>query len=99
MKIIQVHNYYQQAGGEDAVVEAEAVLLRSRGDVVIPFYKSNDDIAASGNKLLAISSLLKASVTTLWNHQTYREFRKLLQKEHPDVVHCHNTFPLISPSI
>lgn len=99
MKIIQVHNYYQQAGGEDAVVEAERAMLERDGNIVIPYYRSNDDISASGNKLIAISQLLKASVNTLWNHQTYREFRKLLQKEKPDVVHCHNTFPLISPSL
>ena len=98
-KIILVHNYYQQFGGEDAVVETERTLLRSRGNVVVSYCKTNDDIGASGNRLLAIGSLLKASITTLWNHQTYREFRKLLQNEKPDVVHCHNTFPLISPSI
>ncbi len=99
MKIIQVHNYYQQAGGEDAVVKAEASLLRSNGNIVIEYYKSNDDIGVSSNRLLAISQLLKASLSTLWNHQTYREFRELLQSENPDVVHCHNTFPLISPSV
>jgi glycosyltransferase involved in cell wall biosynthesis len=99
MKIIQVHNYYQQAGGEDAVVAAERVMLEKHGNIVVPFYKTNDEIGASSNKLLAIGQLLKASVNTLWNPQTYREFRKLLQKERPDAVHCHNTFPLISPSI
>ena len=31
MKIVQVHNYYQQAGGEDGVVAAEKELLRSHG--------------------------------------------------------------------
>jgi hypothetical protein len=30
-RILLVHNYYQQAGGEDRVVEAEAELLRSYG--------------------------------------------------------------------
>ncbi len=93
MKIIQAHNYYQQAGGEDAVVEAERELLSEYGNIVIPFYKSNE---ALGPGLWA---LFKTSLQTIWNRQTYREFRKLLQKEHPDVVHCHNTFPLISPSI
>jgi len=99
MKIIQVHNYYQQAGGEDGVVEAERALLTAKGSIVVPYYKTNDDIGTSSNKLIAISQLLKASVKTLWNRETYREFRKLLKAEKPDVVHCHNTFPLISPSI
>lgn len=93
MKIIQTHNYYQHAGGEDAVVEAEASLLRSRGNVVIPYYKNNKALGI-GLWVLGIASL-----KTIWNWQTYAEFRKLLQTEKPDIVHCHNTFPLISPSI
>ena len=36
MKIIQVHNYYQQAGGEDSVVEAERTLLEEEGNIVFP---------------------------------------------------------------
>ncbi|MDF7825432.1 glycosyltransferase family 4 protein [Pontiellaceae bacterium B12227] len=93
MKIIQVHNYYQQAGGEDAVVEAERALLEVKGNIVVPYYKDNE---ALGSGFWALG---KASLQTLWNWETYREFRRLLQAEKPDVVHCHNTFPLISPSI
>ncbi len=99
MKIIQVHNYYQQAGGEDAVVAAERAMLEGKGNMVVPYYRTNDQIGASDNTLIAIGSMLKASVQTLWNWETFREFRKLLRKEAPDVVHCHNFFPLISPSI
>lgn len=115
MHILQVHNYYQQAGGEDAVVAAERSLLCDHDHKVITYYKANDDISrgssgktaspsqGTAGKLLCTMrhalSLLSVSLKTVWNHQTYREFRKLLQSEQPDVVHCHNTFPLISPSI
>lgn len=93
MKIIQVHNYYQQAGGEDAVVEAERALLEEHGHQVVTFYKNNEAVGAGR------WALVKASIKTVWNRETYSEFRKLLKSEKPDVVHCHNTFPLISPSI
>ena len=103
MKIIQVHNYYQQAGGEDSVVAAERLMLEGQGNIVVPFYKTNDDILPRSNGDKAFGSkifgLLFISLKTIWNHQAYSEFRELLQKEQPDVVHCHNTFPLISPSI
>jgi len=92
MKIIQVHNYYQQAGGEDAVVKAEAELLRTHGHEVVTYYKNN-------RSLVGRWQLVVGSFKTLWNWEIYCEFRKLLQKEKPDVVHCHNIFPLISPSI
>ena len=49
MKIIQVHNYYQQVGGEDSVVAAERNMLEAAGHEVIPYYKNNDGIVGVGN--------------------------------------------------
>ena len=40
MKIIQVHNYYQQPGGEDGVVAAELSLLRKE-----PVESSSNEIS------------------------------------------------------
>ncbi len=74
------------------MVAAELSLLRSHGHEVVTYYKNNNSIV--GGWQLATSGL-----KTLWNGETYREFRKLLRKEKPNIVHCHNTFPLISPSI
>jgi glycosyltransferase involved in cell wall biosynthesis len=92
VKIIQVHNYYQQAGGEDSVVAAERNMLEVAGHEVITYYKNNDGI-------VGVVQLVVSSMKTLWNPVTYWEFRRLLKNERPDVVHCHNTFPLISPAI
>ena len=92
MKVIQVHNYYQLSGGEDGVVAAEASLLRSHGNDVVIYNKDNRSIGHG-------FALIKSGLKSIWNWQTYREFRELLQREDPDIVHCHNTFPLISPSI
>ena len=36
---------------------------------------------------------------TIWASNTRREFRQLLQREKPHIVHIHNTFVMISPSI
>lgn len=99
MKIIQIHNYYQQVGGEDAVVAAERSMLDEHGHQIVTYYRSNDSIAASSNKLLAIGQMLKACIQTIWNDRTHSDIRALLRSEKPDIVHCHNTFPLISPSI
>ncbi|MDH3644555.1 MAG: glycosyltransferase, partial [Gammaproteobacteria bacterium] len=35
---------------------------------------------------------------TIWNRQTVADLRQLIETERPDVMHCHNIFPLISPS-
>ena len=45
MKVLMVHNRYQQRGGEDAVVDAEARLLAANGIDVQRFDADNDAIA------------------------------------------------------
>lgn len=91
MKVLVVHNAYQQRGGEDAVVESEAALLREHGHEVLEYRRHNDDIAGLGRARLAAD--------TLWSRQTVREVEQLLQREQPQVLHAHNTLPLISPSL
>jgi len=90
MRILKVHNYYTGSGGEDSVFHAEVALLRSRGQEVIEYLEDNKKIA----------SLNKASVAlnTIWSHSTYQKIKGFIGRTSPDVVHFHNTFPLISPS-
>ena len=91
MKAIVCHNYYQQAGGEDQSFAHEANLLEERGHEVIRFTKHNDEI----NQM----SRMKTAFKTLWNQKVYSEIRDLIRHERPDVMHCTNTFPLISPAV
>ena len=49
-------------------------------------------------KFVSIRQLALAK-QTIWASDTRREFRELLQRERPDIVHVHNTFVMISPSI
>ena len=100
MKIIQVHNYYKHPGGEDTVVRAEYDLLEKHGHTVISFHKKNDDICDDSDTGIKKSlALFTTAIKTIWNHSSYRELRKLIQTTHPDIVHCHNIFPLISPLV
>ena len=41
---------------------------------------------------------LETARRTLWNRDSYDDLRKLIRLERPDVMHCTNTFPLISPA-
>jgi glycosyltransferase involved in cell wall biosynthesis len=93
MKILLVHNSYQQAGGEDAVVAAEAGLLAERGHRVIAYRRSNEELNRDGLIGQAVAGL-----RTTWSSRSYREITQLLKKERPDVAHFHNTFPLVSPA-
>lgn len=94
MKVLVVHNYYLQPGGEDATCEQECRLLERAGHQVIFYRRSNKEIES-----LAGWSRLRISADTIWNSSGRRDFLDLLRRERPDVVHVHNTFVVISPSI
>lgn len=90
MRVLFVHNYYQQAGGEDQVVAAECAMLAGMGHGVTTYTAQNASISAM--------SKARVAVTTTWNRGAYREIRARVRQDRPTVVHCHNTFPLISPA-
>lgn len=92
LKIIAVHNRYVQPGGEDQVFESEARLLLDHGHWVTQVQEQTtypDGIAKK----------LGVAVGCIWSRVWYEKFRGMLRKSRPDVVHVHNFFPLISPSV
>lgn len=91
MRILIAHNAYQQYGGEDGVVKAEIDLLRNAGNEVFEYFRHNDEIKQLGS--------LQLVQDTLWSRKTTQDLEALLAQHQPDVIHTHNTFPLISPSI
>jgi glycosyltransferase involved in cell wall biosynthesis len=94
MKIVVVHNTYQQPGGEDIVFRNECELLRGAGHEVVPYQRSNHDASS----YVSVRQLALAK-NTIWASDTRKAFRDLLLQERPDVVHVHNTFVMMSPSI
>jgi len=90
VNILRIHNYYLQPGGEDEVFRAESEVLRAHGHTVREFTVSNTAIESMGKVELAVA--------TVWNRQMQRRLEVLLREDRPDVVHFHNTFPLVSPA-
>lgn len=91
MKILIAHNAYRLAGGEDAVVEAEATLLREHGHQVVLYRRHN-------NELQSMSSA-NAAASAIWSYRSSAEMADLCTRFAPEIIHVHNTFPLMSPSI
>jgi glycosyltransferase involved in cell wall biosynthesis len=94
VKIVLAHNSYQQPGGEDVVFEQERRLLERAGQEVIAYHRTNHEIEELS--IIERAVLVKRSI---WASDTHREFSQLLRRENPDVVHIHNTFLMVSPSI
>jgi glycosyltransferase involved in cell wall biosynthesis len=90
LRILLAHNYYQRAGGEDQVFAAETALLESKGNRVARYEEHNariDGRNAAG-----------AAVNAVWSAASARQLRKLVRSHQAEIVHFHNTFPLISPA-
>jgi glycosyltransferase involved in cell wall biosynthesis len=92
MKIVAVHNRYQQRGGEDEVCEAEARLLAEHGCTV-------KSIGAPASDPRNFKEKIDVAVNCVWSSTSYQQMRAVLRDEQPDVVHVHNFFPVFSPSI
>jgi len=92
LKVLLAHNYYQQAGGEDAVFANEVALLSARGHDVRLYKDSNTRIAGPW-------SAAWAAWQTPYSGQSRDAFEALLSEIKPDIVHVHNFFPLLTPSI
>jgi glycosyltransferase involved in cell wall biosynthesis len=87
-RVLSVHNFYREHGGEDQVFAAEAALLRAKGHQVTQYEDRNE----------RIGNVLASGFTAIWNHSSYRRLQAKVRSAKPDIAHFHNTFPLISPA-
>lgn len=92
--ILSVHNFYQIRGGEDTVFANEKKLLEEHGHKVITYTRHNSEIVQ-----FSLFRKLLLPLTTIFSLRTYREVKKLIREQGVDVVHVHNTLPLVSPSV
>jgi glycosyltransferase involved in cell wall biosynthesis len=96
MKVLLVHNQYRTSApsGEDAAVRNEQRMLEKRGVAVLTFNRCNDDIDES-----SVIARTATAANTIWSQRARSELRALIRRTRPDVVHVHNTFAMMSPSI
>lgn len=91
MRVLILHNRYLYRGGEDVVFEEEAALLQSHGHEV--------ESMEADNRQIANLSAARCAVRTLWSSESYRRLRLRIKAFRPAIIHVHNFFPLLSPSI
>jgi len=93
MKILCVHNAYGRHSGEEAVVESLQRLLIGHGHELTSLARSSEELEGQ------TFGKAKAFFTGIYNWSSKWQMRRMLADNRPDVVHIHNLFPLISPSI
>lgn len=92
MRILFVHNRYQNLGGEDLAARSESDLFLNRGHAVDLFEADNARIAGFKGKV-------NTAVGTMYSVSSRQSMTARIASFRPDVVQIHNFFPLLSPSV
>jgi glycosyltransferase involved in cell wall biosynthesis len=92
MKVFNVHNRHAGPGGMEVLFESISRLLQSNGDDVTVIERDNKSIRGLTGKLASFGSMIHSP-------SSKREMAALLQAKRPDVVHVHNLYPQLSPSV
>ena len=96
MRILVVHNRYRSAlpSGENLVVDDEVAALRERGHDVSTYFRSSDEIASWSPATKARNVL-----SPIRSPRADADVTAEIDTHRPEVVHVHNLYPLISPSV
>jgi glycosyltransferase involved in cell wall biosynthesis len=96
MRILQVHNRYRSGApsGENRVVDQEGEALAALGHEVIGFGRSSDEI-----EQWSVAKKASLPARTIWSRETRRDLEAVLREHRPEIVHVHNTFPLLSAAV
>ena len=94
MNILMVHNHYKVAGGEDTVVVNEKRLLEEHGNRVVLYERDNSEL----DKLSLYKKIL-VPLESIFSFRTFADICSIIKLEKIDVVHVHNTFLRVSPSV
>ena len=94
MKLLQIYNQYRSLfGGEETVVERTAALVEHNGDQAKLFMRSSRGLDGG------IAGKVGAFCSGIYSRASYREITREIEEDRPDVVHAHNLYPLLSPSV
>ena len=92
MKVLVIHNKYKQQGGEDNSFLVEVEMLKGNGVSVDTMVFDNKDISSLG-------SMIRLSYESIYNFRSAKLIQEKIDEFQPNIIHVHNFFYLISPSI
>jgi len=92
MRVLILHNRYQIPGGEDVAVCQEEEMLAQGGVDVERIEVSNDGIVSARDKMQAMA-------TAIYSPGMRRHVATAIARFRPDILHVHNLFPRLSPSV
>ena len=91
-RVLLVHNYYQQPGGEDSVVANERRLLEEHGHSTALYQVHNDEIVSFSDRVRVFRDIT-------YSARSRESLARKIADVRPDIVHVHNFFPLLTTAI
>ena len=108
MKILQINKFLYPQGGTETYLLSLISLLSKNGHQVIGFYQKNKNNINLAGKEFFISDIKLNKFyfknifkigRIFWSLEAKKNIQKLIDKENIDIVHIHNIYHQISPSI
>jgi len=109
MKILQVNQYYYPRGGADKYFLTLSAALEAAGHEVAVFSMQHPKNLATPWSRYFVSRIsfndgglkdkLKTPGRVLYSQEAKKKFTQLLQDFQPDIIHCHNIYHHLSPSL
>jgi glycosyltransferase involved in cell wall biosynthesis len=94
MRVLQIYNRYRTTGhGEDRVVDQTVEVLRS-GGVQVTTLEADSRTIERG-----LFRKVRAAATLAYSNTSYKRASDCITSTRPDVVHAHNLYPLLTPSV
>ncbi|MEM1126797.1 MAG: glycosyltransferase family 4 protein [Bacteroidota bacterium] len=99
-RLLLVHNRIYEGpdrrvvSGENVAFRTEKALLEDRGHEVLTYERDNAEVVG-----MSTARTARVAAGSIWSASAYAELDALLAQTRPEVVHVHNTVPLISPAV
>lgn len=91
MKVLQIYNLHRFRGGADNATLATVEVLKENQLEVRSFVYSSKDIKPG------IAGKLRAFTSAIYGRNACKALTRVLEEFHPDIIHVHKVYPLISP--
>jgi len=110
MRILHANKYYFLKGGAERYLFSLSALEREHGHDTLPFAMQDERNEPSEWARFFVSKVetervrfdwqgARTAARMLYSFEARRKFARLIDVARPDVVHCHNIYHQISPSI
>lgn len=108
MRILIANKYFYPRGGSEVVMLNERAYLRSNGVDVVDFSTEDPRNVPSDYEAYFVRSIdyenlsirdLPDVLSVVYSHAVVKKFNALLDAAKPDLLHCHNIYHQLTPSI